>query len=366
MDDSGEPRELAELGGSGSGVAESAAGAYLPGVLEPRHAEGGLALDASAQLSLPLLVTPQVVLFPGATLPLREHAASPRWAVLDALLRGSGAALLATASDQPRPGEICCVARIERAARVAGDGSELVAVARGVARAELLSVSSGDDDAPLVTLQLLPEAADRPQQPPMLSAHAATSLWRTHRPEALAARLRRAPALMALTDAAHLATLTPAELSWHAAAKLPLDVHERRALLQEASAAVRLHRLLAAVGEDAVLRCASCGAHWADGEDVLATATAGAFVNPHGYVHDVLPVRDASNLSAHGQPTARDSWFAGHAWQIAHCRCFAHAGWRFTAVPRATQLAHLPVAFWGLRQGAFTHAAREAAGARAD
>ena len=341
----GEPREVGAAG-------------YL-GVLEPRPAEDGLPLDA--EVTLPLLVTPQVVLFPGATLPLREHATSPRWRMLDTMLRGSGAALLATAChDELGAGDVCCVARIERAARLEGDATELVAVARGVARAELLSMSASGDDA---TLRLLHEAADRPQQPPMLSAHAATSVWRAHRPEALAARLRSAPALMALTDAAQLAALTPAELSWHAASKLPLDVRERHALLQEASATVRLLRLLAVMGEEAVLRCASCGARWADGQHILDTGSTGAFVNPHGYVHDMLTVSGGSNLFAQGAPVTRDSWFQGFAWQIAHClSCFSHAGWLFTAAPgaaRDAQGARLPKAFWGLRQGSFTHDAED-------
>ena len=349
-DTAGESRELAELGAAG----------YL-GVLEARPcSEHGLPLGAL--LSLPLLVTPQVVLFPGTTLPLRSHVSSPRWRMLDALLHGSGAGLLATACGDD-PGEVCCVARIERASRLQGDAAELVAVARGVARAELLSVSASGDDALLATLRLLHEASDRPQQPPLLSAHAATSVWRAHRPEALAARLRSAPALMALTDAAQLAALTPAQLSWHAASKLPLDVRERHALLQEASATVRMLRLLAVVGEDAVLRCASCATRWADGRHILKTGATGAFVNPHGYVHDMLTVSAASNLFAHGPPDTRDSWFQGFAWQIAHClSCFSHAGWLFTAVPGATRYAQgepLPEAFWGLRQGSFTHDAAD-------
>jgi Lon protease-like protein len=350
----GEPRE-AELGAAG----------YL-GVLEPR-AEDRPPLDA--QLSLPLLITPQVVLFPGATLPLREHAASPRFAMLDALLRGSGEALLACACDDPQPGEVCCVARIERAARLQDDATELVAVARGIARAELLSLSASSGYTPLATLQVLREL-DRPQQPPLLSAHAATSVWRAHRPDALAARLRSAPALMALTAAAQVAGLSPAELSWHAASKLPLDVRERRALLQEESTTVRLLRLLAVVGDGAVLRCASCSTLWADGKHILATGATGAFVNPHGYVHDMVVVEAASNLFASGPPVARDSWFPGFAWQIAHClSCFSHAGWLFTAMPTETRdavegapathntnpLPRLPPAFWGLRQGSFTH-----------
>ena len=342
----GGAEELVALGADG----------YL-GALERRAGDASV-LDGASPLELPLVLAPQVVLLPGGTLPMREHPAHPRWAMLDALLRGAGDALLAVAHELPRPGEVCCVARIERAARHTGDQAALVAVARGVARAAVLSVRGGGDGAPVAVLRLLLEATDRPLQPPALSAHAG-AVWRSHRPEALAARLRSAPALLAVADAAVLASLSPAELSWHAAARLPLDARERHALLQEASAAVRLHRLLAAVGEDAVLCCASCGARWADGKHVLTTGATGAFVNPHGYVHDMLTVHRAGNLVTYGAPTAQDSWFPGHAWQIAHCRsCLEHAGWRFTAVPQAAQLPHLPAAFWGLRQGAFTHAAR--------
>jgi hypothetical protein len=333
---------------SDSGVGTEA---YL-GALEARAGDAP-ALEASTQLELLLVVAPQVVLYPGATLPMR----APRHSALEVLLRSSGDALLAVSSNQPTAGDVCCVARLERAAPLADNATELVAVARGVARGTVLALRPGG-----VLLSVLPEAADRPQQPPMMSAHAHASVWRSHRPEALAARLRAAPALLAVADAASLASLTPAELSWAAASKLPLDACERRALLQEPSAAVRLHRLLVLVSEDAVLRCASCGVHWASGEDVVASGATDAFVNAHGYVHDMCTVSTARNLFVQGRPTAQDSWFAGHAWQIASCRaCLAHAGWLFTAVPHATELPHLPAAFWGLRRGAFTHAARHAA-----
>lgn len=325
--------------------------AYL-GALEARCGDAQ-ALEASRQLELLLFVAPQVVLYPGATLPMR----APRHSALEVLLRGAGDALLAVSSDEPNVGDVCCVARLERAAPLADDTAELVAVVRGVARGTVLALRPGGK----LLISVLPEAADRPQQPPMMSAHAA-SVWRNHRPEALAARLRASPALLAVADAASLASLTPAELSWTAASKLPLDADERRALLQEPSAAVRLHRLLAMVSEDAALCCASCGVHWASGEHVVATGATGAFVNAHGYVHDMCTVSKAQNLFVQGRPTAQDSWFAGHAWQIASCRsCLSHAGWLFTAVPNAAHLPDLPAAFWGLRRGAFTHAARTAA-----
>ena len=339
--------------------------------------------EAGATLEVPLFVLPHVVLLPGATVSLRETPALARWAALDALLRAPWA-LFAVASGRPAAGEVCCLARVESAARRAGDeatGDEaaLVAVARGVARAAVLSFRNGE--TPLATVRVLPEA-DRPHQPPPGSAHAATGLWRSNRPAALAARLRAAPALLAaVSDAAALSSLSPAELSWHAAATLPLDARERHSLLQEPSCAVRLHRLLAAVSEESVLCCASCGVHWADGKHVLATGATGAFVNPHGYAHDMLTVREARNVLVEGRPTRESSWFQGHAWSIAHCRsCVAHAGWLFTAVPGRqadggphvrrgadaggaargqgppAQQAQLPAAFWGLRQGAFTHA----------
>jgi cereblon len=70
------------------------------------------------------------------------------------------------------------------------------------------------------------------------------------------------------------------------------------------------------------------------------------FVNPHGFLHEVLTVRWAKNLIVAGPPTTEFTWYRGYAWEIAWCaRCRNHAGWSFVAVEEGD-----PPAFWALRR----------------
>jgi cereblon len=77
-----------------------------------------------------------------------------------------------------------------------------------------------------------------------------------------------------------------------------------------------------------------------------ASGTAQTFVNPHGFLHEVVTVRWAKNLAMAGPPTTEFTWYPGYAWEIAWCgRCRAHVGWSFTAVSHET-----PARFWALRR----------------
>ena len=82
---------------------------------------------------------------------------------------------------------------------------------------------------------------------------------------------------------------------------------------------------------------------------IFAMSAAGAaqtFLNPHGFVHEVVTLRWAQHLSVAGPPTTEFTWYPGYAWEIAWCdRCAAHVGWSFTAVDDVE-----PARFWGLRR----------------
>jgi len=74
----------------------------------------------------------------------------------------------------------------------------------------------------------------------------------------------------------------------------------------------------------------------------------GVYVNPHGFLHEVLTVRRARNLLVAGPPTTEFTWYPGYAWEIAFCaRCRSHVGWSFTATAGGD-----PPSFWGLRREA--------------
>ena len=45
----------------------------------------------------------------------------------------------------------------------------------------------------------------------------------------------------------------------------------------------------------------------------------GAFVNPHGYVHDMITLQQARHVVLEGDPELQHSWFEGYAWTIAYC-----------------------------------------------
>jgi cereblon len=111
----------------------------------------------------------------------------------------------------------------------------------------------------------------------------------------------------------------------------------------------------------------------------------GAYVNPHGCVHETITVSNATGLALSGSPSTVHSWFPGYklvlsilssllffcntthdiklahassnfvkhdlllcrySWTIANCAaCESHIGWLF----RATKKNLRPRSFWGIR-----------------
>ena len=61
--------------------------------------------------------------------------------------------------------------------------------------------------------------------------------------------------------------------------------------------------------------------------DVVALSEAGAagvFLNPHGYVHDMVTLASAVNVMPMGNSETANSWFPGYAWTLAYCRSCTH------------------------------------------
>ena len=91
------------------------------------------------------------------------------------------------------------------------------------------------------------------------------------------------------------------------------------------------------------LRCRACGHRLAP-----AGESGGAFVNPFGYVHDLLLAPRAPGAEAIGEVTTAASWFDGYGWQHALCGgCHAHVGWCYLACGDQQ-----PDLFFGLRRDA--------------
>ncbi|MEC7949338.1 MAG: cereblon family protein [Myxococcota bacterium] len=73
-----------------------------------------------------------------------------------------------------------------------------------------------------------------------------------------------------------------------------------------------------------------------------------SFVNPGGFVHEVLTTRNAPGCLPVGAPVRADTWFPGYTWRFALCgRCTGFVGWAYDAVSALD-----PVRFWGLRSAA--------------
>ena len=52
-----------------------------------------------------------------------------------------------------------------------------------------------------------------------------------------------------------------------------------------------------------------------------------AYVNAHGFVHDMITLRHAWDLNAFGddEPQTENSWFPGYGWTIMYCvNCRTH------------------------------------------
>ncbi|CAM9477280.1 unnamed protein product, partial [Discosporangium mesarthrocarpum] len=131
----------------------------------------------------------------------------------------------------------------------------------------------------------------------------------------------------------------PTILSFWLGANLPLQDTERHEQLQMDSVVARLRRELEylEVSSKGALCCIWCETPVALQEDVFvlpgAEGVVGAYVNPEGFVHQTVTLRQAHNLSLEGQPVTQDSWFPGYAWTSVRCNgCWKHLGWHFLSV----------------------------------
>lgn len=142
----------------------------------------------------------------------------------------------------------------------------------------------------------------------------------------------------------------PVSLSFWVASNLPLSLADRLALFAVDNALLRLHmecHFISRVNKS-VLCCSSCMTQIARREHLFAMSSEGVhsnYTNLGGYMHDLLTVREVSNVRAAGPSSEEYSWFPGYSWTVAHCRlCAAHVGWRFDATKGRLR----PLTFYGI------------------
>ncbi|GAA0155365.1 ubiquitin-protein ligase [Lithospermum erythrorhizon] len=143
--------------------------------------------------------------------------------------------------------------------------------------------------------------------------------------------------------------MKPDLLSFHIASKIPVSESVRQELLEIDGISYRLRREIELLENFDRIRCKTCQALIARRSDMLVMSSEGplgAYVNPHGFVHEVMTLHRANGLAVIGTPVKEYSWFPGYAWSIAECTtCESQMGWLFSATRKTLK----PRSFWGIR-----------------
>uniref|UniRef100_A0A0C9RGI6 Protein cereblon n=1 Tax=Wollemia nobilis TaxID=56998 RepID=A0A0C9RGI6_9CONI len=142
----------------------------------------------------------------------------------------------------------------------------------------------------------------------------------------------------------------PDLLSFYLASKIPVPDSTRQELLEIDGVVYRLQREIQLLESIDRVRCKLCRTVVARRRDMLVMSTdgpIGAYVNAHGFVHEILTLYNTRGLALEGRAVTEHSWFPGYAWTIANCSaCDSHMGWLFTAVNEKLE----PKSFWGVRR----------------
>ncbi|KAJ0232460.1 Protein cereblon [Hirschfeldia incana] len=141
----------------------------------------------------------------------------------------------------------------------------------------------------------------------------------------------------------------PDILSFFIASKIPVSESIRQELLEIDGVSYRLRREIELLESFDRVRCKHCQTVIARRSEMLVMSSdgpLGAYVNPHGYVHEIMTFYKANDIALRGRPVLKDSWFPGYAWTIANCAtCETQLGWLFTAANKKLK----PSSFWAVR-----------------
>ncbi|XP_050213219.1 uncharacterized protein LOC126664732 isoform X2 [Mercurialis annua] len=141
----------------------------------------------------------------------------------------------------------------------------------------------------------------------------------------------------------------PDLLSFFIASKMPISQSIRQELLEIDGISYRLHREIDLLKSFDHVRCKNCQNAIARRSDMLVMSSEGplgAYVNPHGFVHEIMTFYKATGLALYGGPVKEYSWFPGYAWTITNCtNCESQMGWLFTATEKKLR----PHSFWAIR-----------------
>lgn len=153
----------------------------------------------------------------------------------------------------------------------------------------------------------------------------------------------------------------PTKFSFWCASNLPLSESDRLALLETCSTYERLLLIDQHVEElssrNSPIVCARCDSHLSTVRSVFkvkgAEGTTSAYVNDHGYIHQITTLRhvQVQSVLLEGMPHVENSYFPGYSWTVCYCRsCLSLLGWMFRRVHSNMALSKdRPSAFFGFQ-----------------
>ncbi|KAE9587063.1 hypothetical protein Lal_00004469 [Lupinus albus] len=346
---------------------------YLGDVEDTRHRTAFL--DADSVFNLPLFSLQGVVLFPGATLPLRVVEPPFVAAIERALAQVDVPYTIGvirthwdTANRGMKLASIGTTAEIRQYVRLE-DGSLNVVTCgqqrfrlrrrwRDAERVPYGEIQITEEDVPLRTPQgafgKLGPLSNRPRSHAishMLSSRAFWPQWVFHMFDSYCLAERVADMWKQIVGAPRMDSLVkkPDVLSFYIASKIPVSESTRQELLDIDGITYRLRREIELLASIDLIRCKSCQTIIAERSDMLVMSSEGplgAYVNPGGYVHEIMTLYKADGITPVGPSATEYSWFPGYAWTIAKCStCKTQLGWLFTA----TKIKLKPSSFWGIR-----------------
>ena len=145
----------------------------------------------------------------------------------------------------------------------------------------------------------------------------------------------------------------PTKFSFWMAANMPLSVEEKLVLLQVPSTVERLKLLQKHLGRytkaSFAVCCKSCRIELSNVDRVFtvggAEGTTGNFVNEHGFIHQVVTLREINEeeVVCVGPASTENSYFPGYSWTVTYCqRCGTLLGWKFHWVGDAGRARRTP------------------------
>eukprot|EP01112_Ceratiomyxa_fruticulosa_P019265 TRINITY_DN6285_c0_g1_i2.p1 TRINITY_DN6285_c0_g1~~TRINITY_DN6285_c0_g1_i2.p1 ORF type:complete len:529 (+),score=110.04 TRINITY_DN6285_c0_g1_i2:143-1729(+) len=128
--------------------------------------------------------------------------------------------------------------------------------------------------------------------------------------------------------------VSPSEYSFWLARNLPLDDDIRLKLLACPNAILRLQMEVKILQSLIYTCCGACGSQIAEITDLFNISdegSTGVYINPHGYIHEIVTVRKVRGLEEEpifaGRPIEANCWFPGYGWKAINCiNCRNHVG----------------------------------------